>query len=359
DKWVVYGDYEKFTAIYFDDDVSTFVFTTDTSDVTGVWSPFVDTIGGIDWGIGKGTHPLMVPDESNEIMIAHFVNAYRAVYDLPPLEYDPALADIARYHSENMSKAKILDHDLNGESPSDRLVKFRYNYTSYAENIARNSYQSLLTVCGWIGSEGHRKNFLTKGVTKMGVGISQKNLFYTWLAAKGAAITEAEPEPEPVKPAKKEFDLSKVVTDKVVPDGTYVLVTKLDTDYALDVYNGSKDNGANVQIWQRNNTAAQNFEVTHIGDGYYTIVNRNSGKAIDAQNGKTEAHTNVWQYSVNGTDAQIWRIIPSTDKTYRILNKASGLFLDVDLAIAANGTNVKLYFQNDDFEAQKWYFMKL
>ena len=57
------------------------------------------------------------------------------------------------------------------------------------------------------------------------------------------------------------------------------------------------------------------------------------------------------------TDAQIWRIIPSYEKTYRILNVASGLFLDVDLAKAADGTNVKLYYQNDDFEAQNWYFM--
>ena len=358
-KWVVYGDYEKFTAIYYVDDVSTFIFTTDTSDVTGAWSPFPDSIGGIDWGIGKGTHPTMVPDESNEIMIAHFVNAFRAVHKLPPLAYDSALADISRYHSDNMYKANILDHNLNGETPANRLNKFRYHYTSYRENIAKGYYSSLLTVCGWIASEGHRANFLGTDITQMGVGISKEKQFYTWMGAKGSGPIpdEPEPEPEPVKPAKKDFDITKVVTAKTIPDGVYTIITKLDTDYALDIYNGSKENGANVQIWHRNNTTAQKFKVTNVGDGCYSIVNVNSGKAIDAQNGNTAAQTNVWQYSVNGTDAQVWRIIPSYEKTYRILNVASGLFLDVDLAKAADGTNVKLYYQNDDFEAQNWYFM--
>lgn len=366
DKWVVYGSYENFTAAYFKEDKADFIFTTDLSQASEATSPFVDPLGPQDWGIGMGTLPPLTSDESNEIMIGHFVNAYRAVYGLPPLEYDKDLADIARYHSENMSKAKILDHDLNGESPSDRLRKFNYNYTSYVENIAQNPYWITNAVSGWIASEGHRKNFLTKGVTKMGVGISQENRFFTWMGATGGLITETETEKqeepektnEPEKSETTELDENSVVTGERIPDGTYVIATKLDPAYALDIYGGSKNNGANLQIWHRNNTAAQNFLVTYIGNGYYTIINENSGKAIDAQNGKTASGTNVWQYAVNNTDAQIWKIVPAEDDNYYIINKASDLYLDVNLAIAADGTNVKLYVRNDEYNAQKWYFLK-
>ena len=363
DKWIVYGSYENFTAVYFKENKADFIFTTDFSQMSEKTSPFVDPLGPQDWGLGMGTLPPLTADESNEIMIGHFVNAYRAVYGLPPLEYDKDLADISRYHSENMSKARILDHNLNGESPSDRLRKFNYNYTSYVENIAQNPYWITQAVSGWIASEGHRKNFLTKGVTKMGVGISQENRFYTWMGATGGLVTKTEPE-EPEKaekyeePAKNEPDLSSIVTGERIPDGTYVIATKLDPTYALDIYGGYKDNGTNLQLWHRNNTAAQNFEVTYIGNGYYTIINQNSGKAIDAQNGNTAPGTNVWQYTVNNTDAQIWKIVPAEDNNYYIINKGSDLYLDVNLAIAADGTNVKLYVRNDAYDAQKWYFIK-
>lgn len=354
DKWVVYGSYENFVAAYFKDDKADFVFSTDLSEMSWKTSPFVDPLGPNDWGIGMGTLPPLTADESNEIMIGHFVNAYRAVYDLPPLTYDKDLADIARYHSENMSKAKILDHDLNGESPSDRLVKFNYNYSGYAENIARNPYWITEAVSGWIASEGHRKNFLTNNLTKMGVGISQENRFYTWMAANGGAIAESEPE----EPEENSTPTNIFITGERIPDGTYVIATKLDGGYVLDISGGSKENGANLQIWHRNNTTAQSFEVKYIGDGYYTIINQNSGKAIDAQGGGTAPDTNVWQYAVNNTDAQIWKIIPAEDNSYYIINKASELFLDVNLALVGDGTNVKLYTRNDAYDAQKWYFIK-
>lgn len=361
-KWVVYGSYDKFTTAYFNEGKAEFVFSNEMKNFDGRVSYFVDMIGHVDWGIGMGTLPRMVPCKASEMMIFHFINVYRHAYNLEPLTYDEDLADIARYHSENMSKAKVLSHDLNGESPSDRLVKFGYNYSGYAENIAKGPYSVTVAVCGWIDSEGHRNNILTKNLKKTGVGISKENLFFTQLFANGG-INKQENK-EPVKEEKPTvtvpvIDVSTIVTDKQIPDGTYEIVTKLNADYALDIYGGSKDSGANVQIWHRNNTDAQKFIVTHIGDGYYTIINKNSGKAIDAQMGSTESGTNVWQYTTNNTDAQIWRIIRTSDKkSYYIINKASGMFLDVNLAIAADGTNVKLYVQNDEYDAQKWHFVK-
>lgn len=153
-------------------------------------------------------------------------------------------------------------------------------------------------------------------------------------------------------------DSSSNNSGQTIADGVYVIATKLNTNYVLDIADASKDNGANLQLWKSNGTAAQTFKVTHIGNGYYQIVNTNSGKAIDVQNGDTVAGTNVWQYQINNSDAQLWKLVSAGSGSYYIIGKGSGLYLDVDNANADYGTNVKIFDKNDAYDAQKWIFTK-
>lgn len=159
---------------------------------------------------------------------------------------------------------------------------------------------------------------------------------------------------------KKEPDKvdEPITSNQAITDGTYVIATKLNQNYALDIDGVGKSNGDNLQLWERNNTPAQSFKVMHLGDGYYRIVNTNSGKAIDAEWGGTESGTNVWQYDINDTPAQIWKIVSAGNNSYYIINKESGLYLDVDNAYADSGTNVKLFDRNDTYDAQRWCFIK-
>ncbi|MBE7046943.1 MAG: hypothetical protein E7396_05955 [Ruminococcaceae bacterium] len=147
-------------------------------------------------------------------------------------------------------------------------------------------------------------------------------------------------------------------SSQTIANGTYVIATKLNTNYVLDISGASKDNGANLQLWENNGSSAQTFKVTHVGNGYYQIVNTNSSKAIDVQNGDTAAGTNVWQYQINNTDAQLWKIASAGGGSYYIIGKGSGLYLDVDNANADSGTNVKIFDRNDAYDAQKWIFTK-
>lgn len=149
-----------------------------------------------------------------------------------------------------------------------------------------------------------------------------------------------------------------ITSNQAISDGIYVIATKLNQNYVLDIDGAGKSNGDNLQLWERNDTLAQFFKVTHLGDGYYRIVNTNSSKAIDAEWGGTESGTNVWQYDVNDTPAQIWKIVSVGNNSYYIINKESGLYLDVDNAYADSGTNVKLFDRNDAYDAQKWCFIK-
>lgn len=146
--------------------------------------------------------------------------------------------------------------------------------------------------------------------------------------------------------------------EQIIADGEYVIATKLNSNYVLDIVNAETDNCVNLQLWEKSITPAQYFTVTYLGNGYYRIVNTYSGKALDSEWGGTEPGTNVWQYEINDTPAQIWKIEPAEDNSYYIINKESGLYLDVENAWADCGTNVGLFVRNDAYDAQKWYFIE-
>ena len=53
----------------------------------------------------------------------------------------------------------------------------------------------------------------------------------------------------------------------------------------LDIAGGSLSDMANLQLWERNETDAQKFKTTYIGNEYYTIEAKYSGKLIDVAGG--------------------------------------------------------------------------
>ncbi len=156
----------------------------------------------------------------------------------------------------------------------------------------------------------------------------------------------------------KQDEPSKEAQKMTIDDGIYTIATMLDRNYVLDIDGAGKADGDNLQLWENNGTEAQAFKVSYEGNGYYQIVNVNSGKAIDVANGDTTNGTNVWQYEINGTDAQLWKIVSSGNGSYYIIGKGSGLYLDVENAVADSGTNIQIFERNDGYDAQKWCFVK-
>ncbi|MCH4071973.1 RICIN domain-containing protein [Pseudoramibacter sp.] len=124
----------------------------------------------------------------------------------------------------------------------------------------------------------------------------------------------------------------------------------------VDVSGGSDRDGANIQCYQYNETAAQKFNIIQNSDGSYTIKNARDGKVLDVAGGSHQSGTNVWQYTPNGTDAQKW-IITQRNRGLRIKNRGSGLMLDVAGASWASGANVQVY-TNNDTSAQRWTVAK-
>ena len=132
--------------------------------------------------------------------------------------------------------------------------------------------------------------------------------------------------------------------------------SKLNSSKVIDI-NGGVDlatDGTNIQIFNLNNTRAQEWELKYnVDDGYYTIINPTTGKAIDVEGASTEKGANVQLYRSNGTCAQKWQIIENDDETYSFYSSCSGLALDLSGGIANSGANINIWRVNGS-GAQRW-----
>ena len=149
---------------------------------------------------------------------------------------------------------------------------------------------------------------------------------------------------------------SGIEAKKTVDDGTYVIRSAKNTSFVLDISGASKSDHANVQIWGNGSVSQQRFKLTY-SNGYYKIVNENSGKVLDVSGGSKASGANVQQYVDNGTDAQKWAIQDAGNGYYYIVSKLSGMYLDVQGGTIKNGANIQVYVGNKT-EAQKFKFEK-
>lgn len=140
-------------------------------------------------------------------------------------------------------------------------------------------------------------------------------------------------------------------------DGVYKIGNVQNSNYVLDIASGSKNDGANVQLYLSNGTTAQSFKVTHDTNGYVTFTNVNSGKALDVSGGKVANYSNIQQYNSNGTKSQKW-IVKKSNSGYTIISALdSNYVLDLSGGKVVNSRNIQLY-QSNGSTAQQWTFEK-
>lgn len=145
--------------------------------------------------------------------------------------------------------------------------------------------------------------------------------------------------------------------DQILSDGDYHIVSAINQNRGLDVTGCSSANGTNIQLYSNVEDSTQIFTVKWLGNGYYSIIHKKSGKSLDVNGASRKYGTNVQLYQSNNTDAQKWVIRQSNDKGYfEIVSKCNGLVLDVNDAKDANGTNIKVWEKNNN-AAQKWKFV--
>lgn len=103
--------------------------------------------------------------------VMDLTNQERAKYGVPPLQWDWQVARVARYKSKDMRDKNYFSHTSpTYGSPFQMMKDFGVSYRSAGENIAAGQSTPEEVVRAWMNSEGHRKNILNEGYTRIGVG---------------------------------------------------------------------------------------------------------------------------------------------------------------------------------------------
>lgn len=99
-------------------------------------------------------------------------------------------------------------------------------------------------------------------------------------------------------------------------DGSYVISSKKDNIYCLDVNNNGFISGTNVGMYPANGSNAQKWNIYSTGDGYYYFRPFDYNSAmLDVEGASSESGANVQLYTYNATNAQKFEIIKVTDTT--------------------------------------------
>ena len=105
-----------------------------------------------------------------------------------------------------------------------------------------------------------------------------------------------------------------------VGDYSYVVIRNANTSSIplyLDAQAWAMDNNANVSVWSDGDAIStpanvwQRWHLDYVGDGYYNIINYESGMYLNLDYGSSADGANVNEFEGNGSDAQLWKFVPA------------------------------------------------
>lgn len=135
-----------------------------------------------------------------------------------------------------------------------------------------------------------------------------------------------------------------------IEDGEYVISSIKNKNAFMANYEN------NIQISLIENNALQKFKVSYVKDGYYKIVLASNGKALDVYDASTKNKANLQLYKDNGTNAQLWKFVYADDDSFFIRSKL-GTTVDLVSGKTTEGNNIQMY-ETADTSAQKWLLRK-
>lgn len=148
----------------------------------------------------------------------------------------------------------------------------------------------------------------------------------------------------------QKFSLKTVETlpeTDAISGNTYVIHASSRNSRVFNIQGGKKTDKANLEIYLNNNSRAEYFYVTAIGNGFYRIRNSNSGKSLDVSGGNDSDGTNVAQYSWNGTIAQQWLIKDLGNNQYEIISRCNMKRLNIAGGKANDAANINIMSKNN------------
>ncbi|HLL69462.1 MAG TPA: glycoside hydrolase family 97 catalytic domain-containing protein [Micromonosporaceae bacterium] len=124
------------------------------------------------------------------------------------------------------------------------------------------------------------------------------------------------------------------------PNGWYQLVNR-NSGKALDVFERAVTDGADVIQWDAAAGAAnQEWQFVSTGDGYHQIRARHSQQVLDVFGRSTADGADVVQWPANAGTNQQWSVVDTTGGFVKLVNRNSAHVLAVQDASTANGADV-------------------
>lgn len=271
--------------------------------------------------------------------------------------YYPNTSGNKNLSSNGQNLAKAIQSQLAALGLYDRGIKIR-NYTDGTTSSNPNSSDQ-----DYYGVIRYAKQANITGLIVEHCFISNKEEFDKYLGSNAKlqqlGIADARGIVSALGLQAKNADIDALAAENrsVLADGTYTISTLLNSNYVLDVKDGSTSNSANIQLYQNNGTLAQRFKVSHDSQGYVTFTNVKSGKVLDLNGAVVKDAGNIQQYTSNGTRAQKW-IVKRDGDGYIIMSALnSNYVLDLYGAVINNYRNIQLYSYNGT-NAQRWNITK-
>lgn len=172
---------------------------TGTEPIGGTDPPSSATENGSVAGANASDSNRAIDRAATERYIHEYINDERTERGLQPLEFDPALREVARYYSARMAREDFFAHTApDGATLSDRYDRFGYDcrvsvsggrIATGGENLAYTYYEVPVNtdggvefydterdlargiVDGWMNSQGHRENLLQPYWEHEGIGV--------------------------------------------------------------------------------------------------------------------------------------------------------------------------------------------
>ncbi len=128
---------------------------------------------------GKTPEPPRSSDNSAAAQVIALVNQERAGAGCAPVSNESHLAAAAQGHSDDMSERNYFSHTTPEGTTFDQRIRAAGYGKPGAENIAKGQSTAAKVMDAWMNSEGHRANILNCKLTKIGVGLNTKGMYWT------------------------------------------------------------------------------------------------------------------------------------------------------------------------------------
>jgi uncharacterized repeat protein (TIGR02543 family) len=146
------------------------------------------------------------------------------------------------------------------------------------------------------------------------------------------------------------------VVARPLSDGAYTIGSAASSSRFIDIQGSSRTNGAAALLWTKTGNDNQKFRFAYnTATGYYSIMPVHSGLVLDVQGGSTASGARVIQWSGHGGLNQQWNIVPATGGTYAVRSAASGLALDVQGGSTSTGAPLIMWTYHGGVN-QRWVF---